>query len=60
MVEADLKLFDFAALVPVITGAGGVMCDWSGDPLSPGSTGEVIAAGDAALIPQILPLLRGC
>ncbi|MEQ8165734.1 MAG: histidinol-phosphatase [Alphaproteobacteria bacterium] len=60
VVEADLKLFDFAALVPVITGAGGVMCDWSGDPLSPASAGEVIAAGDAALIPQILPLLRGC
>ncbi|MAY95766.1 MAG: histidinol-phosphatase [Nocardioides sp.] len=54
VVEAGLKLYDFAALVPVVEGAGGRMCDWNGDPLHAGSNGEVIAAGDAARIDDIL------
>jgi fructose-1,6-bisphosphatase/inositol monophosphatase family enzyme len=31
--ESGLKLYDFAALVPVVEGAGGTMCDWNGEPL---------------------------
>ncbi|KQN19315.1 histidinol phosphate phosphatase [Sphingomonas sp. Leaf33] len=54
VVESGLKLHDFAALVPVVEGAGGVMCDWSGDPLHAGSAGDVIAAGDAARVEDIL------
>jgi histidinol phosphatase-like enzyme (inositol monophosphatase family) len=57
VVEAGLKLHDFAALVPVIEGAGGRMCDWAGDPLHAGSNGEVIAAGDPARIDDILDAL---
>lgn len=57
VVEAGLKLHDFAALVPVVEGAGGRMCDWQGDPLHAGSTGEVIAAGDPARVEEILELL---
>jgi histidinol phosphatase-like enzyme (inositol monophosphatase family) len=34
--EAGLKLHDWAALVPVVEGAGGTMCDWNGDPLHAG------------------------
>ncbi|UIJ45510.1 histidinol-phosphatase [Sphingomonas cannabina] len=59
VVEANLKLHDFAALVPVVEGAGGRMCDWAGDPLHAGSTGEVIAAGDPARIEDIIDAL-GC
>ncbi|UZK69084.1 histidinol phosphate phosphatase [Sphingomonas sp. S1-29] len=59
VVEAGLKLHDFAALVPVVEGAGGRMCDWAGDPLHKGSVGEVIAAGDPARIDDILDAL-GC
>ncbi|URW75609.1 histidinol-phosphatase [Sphingomonas donggukensis] len=57
VVESQLKLHDFAALVPVVEGAGGVMCDWSGDPLHAGSAGDVIAAGDAARVEEILEAL---
>lgn len=57
VVEAGLKLHDFAALVPVVEGAGGRMCDWNGDPLHAGSNGEVIAAGDPARVEEILDLL---
>ena len=59
VVEAGLKLYDFAALVPVVEGAGGRMCDWQGDPLHAGSNGEVVAAGDPARIDDILEAL-GC
>ena len=57
VVEAGLNIHDFAALVPVIEGAGGRMCDWSGDPLTADSFGEVIAAGDPARIEDILEAL---
>jgi inositol-phosphate phosphatase/L-galactose 1-phosphate phosphatase/histidinol-phosphatase len=46
--EAGLKLHDWAALVPVVEGAGGAMCDWNGDPLHAGSDGHVLALGDPA------------
>ena len=52
--EAGLKLHDWAALVPVIEGAGGMMCDWHGDPLGPDSAGDVIALGDPARLEDVL------
>lgn len=57
VVETGLKLYDFAALVPVVEGAGGRMCDWSGEPLHAGSDGTVIAAGDPARIDDVLEAL---
>lgn len=57
VIESGLKLHDFAALVPVVEGAGGRMCDWRGHPLGASSDGRVIAAGDVGLVEQILPLL---
>jgi len=57
VIEAGLKLYDFAALIPVVEGAGGRMCDWKGDPLTAESKGEVIAAGDPARIDDILEAL---
>ncbi|MEY4722383.1 MAG: hypothetical protein RIQ46_2108 [Pseudomonadota bacterium] len=55
--EAGLKLHDWAALVPVIEGAGGIMCDWSGDPLHAGSTGHVLALGDPARLEDAVEAL---
>jgi histidinol phosphatase-like enzyme (inositol monophosphatase family) len=46
VVEGWLKVHDWAALVPVVTGAGGVMTDWAGAALRMGSDGRVVAAGD--------------
>jgi len=57
VIESGLKLYDFAALVPVVEGAGGRMCDWRGNPLGSNSEGHVIAAGDPALISAILERL---
>ena len=55
--EAGLKLYDIAALVPVVEGAGGHMCDWQGNPLDRDSNGEVIAMGDIARMEDILEAL---
>jgi inositol-phosphate phosphatase / L-galactose 1-phosphate phosphatase / histidinol-phosphatase len=57
VVEADLDLHDFAALVPVIQGAGGFITDWLGRPLKRGSGGRVVAAGDRRVHEQALALL---
>lgn len=57
VVESGLKLHDFAALIPVVEGAGGRMCDWAGDPLGTASSGDVIAAGDPARIDDIIEAL---
>jgi histidinol phosphatase-like enzyme (inositol monophosphatase family) len=49
VVESSLKLYDYAALVPVITGAGGLITDWHGKELDMHSDGSVLAAGDPAM-----------
>ncbi|MEC8838483.1 MAG: inositol monophosphatase family protein [Pseudomonadota bacterium] len=59
VVEAGLKLHDFAALVPVVEGAGGVMSDWQGNPLDAESDGRVIALGDAARLEDVLEAMGG-
>ncbi len=56
--ESGLKLHDFAALVPVVEGAGGRMCDWRGDPLSADSVGDVLAIGDPARVDDVLEALH--
>lgn len=57
--EADLKVYDWAAVVPVIEQAGGIVTDWQGEPLTPRSDGRVLAAGDPALHAQALDILNG-
>ena len=56
--EASLKPYDFMALVPVVEGAGGVISDWNGTPLTIASGGRVIAAANAALHAEALAILR--
>ena len=46
VVETELKPYDIAALIPIITGAGGIVTTWEGKPAQGG--GRIIAAGDAA------------
>jgi histidinol phosphatase-like enzyme (inositol monophosphatase family) len=57
--EAGLKLYDFAALAPVIEGAGGTLCDWNGEPLHAGSDGHVLALGDPARLDDALEAMGG-
>ncbi|NFV78649.1 histidinol-phosphatase [Magnetospirillum aberrantis] len=59
VVEAGLKPYDYAALVPVIENAGGTVTDWLGQPLTIASDGRVCAAGDARLHALALEVLAG-
>ena len=55
--EADLKLWDWAALLPVVEGAGGRMTDWEGRKLRPDGDGRALAVGDPALLDQAVACL---
>ena len=55
--ESGLKPWDWAALVPVIGGAGGSVTDWAGAPLRLDGPGEILALGDPALLPQAISIL---
>ena len=57
IVECDLKPWDWAALLPVIHGAGGRLTDWQGNPPRPDGDGRVIAVGDPALLPAVIAAL---
>jgi inositol-phosphate phosphatase/L-galactose 1-phosphate phosphatase/histidinol-phosphatase len=57
--EAQLKPYDYCAVVPVIGGAGGVITDWQGQPLGLHSDGRVLAAGDPRLHAAALGALAG-
>jgi inositol-phosphate phosphatase/L-galactose 1-phosphate phosphatase/histidinol-phosphatase len=56
--ESGLQFYDFAALAPIVEGAGGRMCDWNGDPLTADSAGHVLAIGDPARTDDVLEALR--
>jgi histidinol phosphatase-like enzyme (inositol monophosphatase family) len=56
--ESTMKLWDWAALVPVVEGAGGKITDWSGQALRPNGDGRVLSVGDPALLPDIVALLN--
>lgn len=57
-VEASLKPYDYAALVPVVQNAGGWISDHAGNPLTLSSDGTVIALGDPALWDAVQKLLK--
>lgn len=59
VVEAMLQPYDFAALVPIVQGAGGVMTDWRGEPLTVASGGWVVAAATPELHAEAVAYLSG-
>ncbi len=57
VIESGLSTYDFAALPPIVEGAGGLMCDWQGNPLTLTSDGNIIAIGDPYLKNSVLNFL---
>ena len=57
VVESGLNIYDIAALIPIIEGAGGVVTDWQGDSAAQG--GSVVASGNQSLHEKLLKLLDG-
>src|SRR6202162_5316705 len=56
VVETELKPYDIAALIPIITGAGGIVTTWEGKPAQNG--GRIIAAGDPRVHEAAIKLLN--
>lgn len=56
IVEADLQYYDVAALIPVITAAGGVITDWSGNAITQDFNGQCLACANIELHQQIINL----
>ena len=56
VLESGLKPFDIAALIPILTGAGGGVCNWEGGDASAG--GRVLAYGDARARDAAIQRLR--
>jgi myo-inositol-1(or 4)-monophosphatase len=55
LIETGLKPHDVLALVPIITGAGGVITSWENTP--PHAGGRIVAAGDRRLHAAALEML---
>ncbi|HEY2446951.1 MAG TPA: histidinol-phosphatase [Rhizomicrobium sp.] len=55
IVEASLAAWDVAALVPIVEKSGGVITDWSGNPVGQG--GRIVASGDARVHAETLEVL---
>lgn len=58
VIEAHLKPYDFCALAPVVSGAGGIITDWRGKALSIQSAGDVLACATPALHTHMLNACR--
>jgi len=58
VIESSLKFHDFAALIPVLQGAGAMVSDWQGNQLNPESNGDILIAATKELHEQALALLN--
>lgn len=54
--DAGLKSYDIAPLIPIIEAAGGIVSTWSGEPATNG--GNIIAAASRELYDEALALLE--
>lgn len=56
VIETELKPYDVLPLVPIITGAGGVITTWDNGP--PVAGGRIVAAGDKRVHAAALEILK--
>ncbi|MFT8720227.1 histidinol-phosphatase [Acetobacter sp.] len=57
--ECAMKPWDWAALLPVVEGAGGRVTNWNGESLTADGDGTVLAVGNPALLDAAVTCLRG-
>ncbi len=56
IIESSMQPYDIQALIPIVEGAGGFVCNWQGQPVHDG--GQILAAGDKRVLDQALGLLQ--
>jgi histidinol phosphatase-like enzyme (inositol monophosphatase family) len=57
-IDTQFKMHDLAPYTPIIAGAGGVVTDWDGRPITLGSGPRILAAGDPARHRDALALVQ--
>ncbi len=57
VIETELKPYDIVPLIPIITGAGGVVTTWENTPAQAG--GRIVVAGDRRVHRAALEMLNG-
>jgi myo-inositol-1(or 4)-monophosphatase len=57
VIEAGLNPYDVIPLIPIITGAGGIITTWDGAPAKHG--GRIVAAGDRRVHAAAMEMLAG-
>ena len=57
-IDTQFKIHDLAPYTPIIAGAGGVVTDWDGQPITLASGPRILAAGDAARHRDALALVQ--
>lgn len=56
--ESGLEPWDMCALVPLVRGAGGIVCDWDGS--DPKLGGRIVCAATQSLMDEALNFLSSC
>ena len=56
VIETELNPHDIIPLIPIITGAGGIVTTWDGKPAHNG--GDIVAAGDPRVHEAAMKLLN--
>jgi myo-inositol-1(or 4)-monophosphatase len=57
VIETEVKPYDIVPLIPIITGAGGIVTTWENGPAQGG--GRVVVAGDIRVHEAALAMLKG-
>ena len=57
IIETEVQPYDIVPLIPIITGAGGVVTTWENGPAQGG--GRIVAAGDKRVHQAALEMLKG-
>ena len=57
IIETELKAHDIVPLIPIITGAGGIVTTWETGPAQAG--GRIVVAGDKRVHAAALEMLKG-
>lgn len=55
VIETEIKPYDIVAIIPIITGAGGIVTTWDNGPAQSG--GRIVVAGDARVHQAALEML---
>jgi len=57
IIETEIKPHDIVPLIPIITGAGGILTTWENGPAQDG--GRIVVAGDARVHQAAMGILKG-